>query len=666
MFSSSILRLKICRGADAILGFACRTVKKTEFISKIKMNEIKILDQNTIDKIAAGEVVERPASVAKELIENAIDSGANAITVEIKNGGIDFIRITDNGCGIPADQIRTAFLRHATSKLRTISDLSSVSSLGFRGEALSSICAVSQVELITRDEDSVTGVRYVIHGGKEISFEEVGAPFGTTIIMRNLFFNTPARAKFLKSPTSEQNAITAYVEQLALSHPDISFKYIAGSGTRLYTSGNGSLKEAVYQIYGKETVRSLIPIEVTGENLRVSGFLGRAEAAKGNRNFEIYFVNGRYVRDKIISKAIEDGYQGNLMQHRYPFTVLNIETDRDKVDVNVHPAKLEVRFSRQQEIYDELSEIVRVNLLERQSVPEVLSESRGQRAENRGQIPDKSIPEPFEVRRRDAEQNAVSNPLEAKEREIVKDTVIEPLEDQKEKHINKSVSEQFEIKRREAVTRTHEIVAEKQVSLFEDDKFTAQRKQSYRIIGQVFDTYFLIESEDKLYIIDQHAAHEKVIYERLMKSLSGHKNISQLLMPSVVLSLSPREAEILNANMDSFEAFGFKIEEFGGREFRITEVPADLYDIDTHELFTEILADLDEPSAKEPKIIGERIALKSCKAAIKGNMRMSQLEIRALIDELFTLEDPYHCPHGRPVIISFSHYELDRKFKRIV
>ena len=333
------------------------------------MNRIEVLDQNTIDKIAAGEVVERPASVAKELMENAIDSGANAITVEIRGGGIEFIRITDNGCGIAPDQVRTAFLRHATSKLRTITELSGISSLGFRGEALSSIAAVSRVELITRPRDSITGVRYVIEGGIEKSFEEIGAPYGTTFLMRHLFFNTPARAKFLKSPTAEANAVGAYVEQLALSHPDISFKYMVNGSTKLYTSGNGNLKEAAFQIYGKEAVRSLIPIEAKTELLSVSGYLGTAEIARGSRSFEIYFVNGRYVRNKILSKAIEDGYQGHLMQHRYPFTILNLDIRKEKVDVNVHPAKLEVRFSDQEAIYRQLQEAVAETLHDFERIP---------------------------------------------------------------------------------------------------------------------------------------------------------------------------------------------------------------------------------------------------------------------------------------------------------
>ncbi len=613
------------------------------------MNKIRVLDQNTIDKIAAGEVVERPASVAKELIENAIDAGSSAVTVEIKNGGVDFLRITDNGCGIAGDQIREAFLRHATSKLRSISDLSTISSLGFRGEALSSISAVSQVELITRDAQSITGVRYVIHGGVERSYEEIGAPYGTTFIMRNLFFNTPARAKFLKSATSEQNAVTAYVEQLALSHPEISFNYIVNGTSRLYTPGNGSLREVVYRIYGKNAVHQLFEVDAQSEHVKMTGFLGRAEASRGNRSFEIYFINGRYVRDKILSKAIEEGYQGNLMQHRYPFTVLNFNIDSTKVDVNVHPAKLEVRFSAQQEIYNEIVEAVREAVLENQSVPSVVFEKKEEKKA------DKILRVQTEAVFKEPKENEADKP------EIVEKTE-PPLKNRQKVHI----PEPFENVRREGLKRVPELVAEKQVTFFENDKITPEKTKTHRIIGQVFDTYMLVENDDRLYLIDQHAAHEKIIYERLIKGMRKRSALSQQLMPSRVLSLSVREADALKGNINIFADFGFEIEEFGGNGFRITAVPSDLYAIDTDELFKEILDGLVDPNSSESKIIEERIALRSCKEAIMANMRMSYMETASLIDELFALDDPYHCPHGRPVVISFSHYELDRKFKRIV
>ena len=652
------------------------------------MNKIEVLDRNTIDKIAAGEVVERPASVVKELVENAVDSGANAITVEIKNGGIEFVRITDNGCGIPSDQVRTAFLRHATSKLRSISDLASIASLGFRGEALSSICAVSQVELITREAGSVTGIRYIIHGGVEKSFEEIGAPFGTTFIMRNLFYNTPARAKFLKSQVSETNAVTSIVEQLALSHPEISFKYIVNGSTKLYTSGSGNLMETVYSVYGRDAAKQLVAISYNGENVNISGFLGRAEASRGNRNLEIYFVNGRYVHDKIISRAIEDGYHGNLMQHRYPFTVLNLDVDKDKVDVNVHPSKLEVRFSKQQEIYNEISDAIRQTLLENQSIPQASFEKKTG-FKPQASILEKPVKTTGNAGSHDAtvsnkiahsqEINAIDktdgvqktgsadsiNKFEGTQKSVSNDNIVN-LTAENVRIEKKSIPEPFEYNRREALKTVPELVAEKQISLFENDKVSAEKSKQYRIIGQVFETYFLVELEDKLYIIDQHAAHEKIIYERLMKSMADHKATSQMLMPSVVLSLTRAEAEILRANMDVFESFGFEIEEFGGSEFRITASPADLYNADTDELIKETLADLDDVSSGERRIISERIALRSCKAAVKANMKLSMLEARKLIDELLMLDDPYHCPHGRPVIISFSHYELDRKFKRIL
>ena len=617
------------------------------------MNRIELLDQITIDKIAAGEVVERPASVAKELIENSIDAGASAITVEIKNGGIDFLRITDNGCGIASDQVRTAFLRHATSKIRNIRDLAGVSSLGFRGEALSSISAVSQVELITRAQDSITGVRYIIEGGVEKSFEEIGAPFGTTFLMRHLFFNVPARAKFLKTPATEANAISSYVEQLALSHPEISFKYMANGNVKLYTSGNGNLQEAVYQIYGKEAARSLIPVEIKTEYMTISGFLGRAENSRGNRSYEIFFVNGRYVKDKIISKAIEDSYQGYLMQHRYPFTVLNFEVDKEKVDVNVHPAKLEVRFSEQDSIYDQIYCSLKKAIAEHQSIPSMKIDAKP--------INDNILNDDIYEK-----NNAYVK------HEIQKTEINKPVEIQKE--VKKIIPEPFEYKRFEEKKASPELVAEKndinklqkQISLFDEDRITPEKTKNYRIIGQAFDTYFIIEMEDSLYLVDQHAAHEKVLFEKLMKSLDDHKIYSQNLMPAIVVSLTLKDVAVLLENIDVFRSFGFELEEFGGKEFKITAGPSDLYGIDVKELFIEILDNLNEPSSGEPRIISERIALRSCKAAIKGNMHMSQSEGEKLISELFKLNDPYHCPHGRPVMISLSHYELDKKFKRIV
>lgn len=633
------------------------------------MRRIEVLDQNTIDKIAAGEVVERPASVVKELIENAIDSGANAITVEIKNGGIEFIRITDNGCGIETDQVRKAFLRHATSKLRNIGELSRIASLGFRGEALSSIAAVSRVELITRAQDSITGVRYVIEGGEEKSFEEIGAPYGTTFIMRNLFFNTPVRGKFLKSPVSEANAVSSYVEQLALSHPKISFKYMVNGKAKLYTSGKGELKETVYQLYGREAVKSLIPFKAESQFIHFSGFLGNAEASRGNRSFEIYFVNGRYVKSKLIAKALEEAYQGHLMQHRYPFTVLNIDVDREKVDVNVHPAKLELRFSEQEAVYRQIYECVRKALHDHESIPAMSLEKKAEKKAELPELKGEVLEEkrlPYPIKKENAGKE-VEKPLFLNEVQAEKEEKQPEKKAEKEKkEEKKSYPEPFEEKRRENSPKVPELVAEKQMTLFEADRITPEKKKNHRVIGQVFDTYFLVEMDNVFYIIDQHAAHEKVLYEKLMHSIKEHKAYSQMLMPSIVLSLTLRDASSLRENMELFTSFGFEIEEFGGREFRITAVPSDLFGIDVKELFIEILDNLNEPSAGEPKLIAERVASRSCKAAIKGNMKMSLLETKELIDQLFCLDDPYHCPHGRPTMISLSHYELDRKFKRIL
>ncbi len=597
---------------------------------------IEILDQNTIDKIAAGEVVERPASVAKELIENAIDSGADGITIEIKNGGIDFIRITDNGCGIPADQVKTAFLRHATSKLRSINDLIRISSLGFRGEALSSISAVSKVEMITRTRELVTGVRYIIEGGFEVSFEEIGAPYGTTVIMRHLFYNTPARAAFLKSAVSEQNAITAYVEQLALSHPEISFKYITNGKTRLYTTGSGDLKDAVYQIYGKDAAKQLFPIDITTSLMRISGYLGKPEAARNTRSFEIYFVNGRYVKSRIIAKAVEDAYAGSLMQHRFPFVVLNLDIDKTKVDVNVHPAKLELRFSDQEEIYKHIFEHLKTALLENRTVPQIVPKT----------VDNKKI--------------VVNTPVADKS---VIDVKKQPEEPKPEK---KQAPEPFEYSRRTSKQDIPKVKEEKQYNLFDRSAEAASKKIYYKVIGQVFETFFMVEADEVLYIIDQHAAHEKVFYEKLMKSLKEQKIYSQMLMPAVIISPPPSQADVLRENLKEFEAFGFELEEFGGNDFKITAVPSDFYGVDVNDLFYEILNNLEEPKAGEPNVISERIALRSCKSAVKANMRFTAEDAKILVNELFKLEDPYHCPHGRPTMISLTHNELDRRFKRIL
>lgn len=679
------------------------------------MNTIKVLDQTTIDKIAAGEVVERPASVVKELLENAIDAGAGAVTVEIRDGGKSMIRITDNGAGIQEDQIRLAFTRHATSKIRNIGDLVQIESLGFRGEALSSIAAVSQVEMITKTPDSLTGTRYCIEGGREVSLEEIGAPSGTTIIVRNLFYNTPARAKFLRTAAAEGSRAAAVIEEIALSHPDVSFKFMMNGQNRLFTSGNGNLKEIIYQIFGKEIAGRLIPVDYQSERVRMSGFIAAPEIARGNRNFENYFVNGRFVKSRIVSRAIEDGYHGHLMQHRYPFTLLYLDLNRDMVDVNVHPSKMEVRISDEEAVYHELTLAIQNALMERERIPEISFAKQKRQDGASAPLPHlgKNIPEPFETVRRTGrpepgvsgrenvektpagaafvkegtasagpapgnEGTAPKAPAPGNEETAPKASapVSREMPPASETEKACALKESAGSYRKQEESRPETGPADpagergarfgKQTALFDDAVLSKEARPHHRMIGQIFGTYWLIEYGDALYIIDQHAAHEKVLYERLMKQYREKKINSQILFPAPVVTLTIREQQILEQNLDRFRVLGFEIEPFGGRSCRITAVPDNLYRVRVDQLFTEMIDNLSETGGQKDQIILERIASMSCKAAVKGSREMSTAEADALIDELLGLENPYHCPHGRPTIVRMTHSELDRKFRRIV
>ena len=628
------------------------------------MREIQVLDQKTIDKIAAGEVVERPASVVKELAENAIDAGATAVTVEIKEGGISFIRITDNGSGIPSDQVRLAFLRHATSKIRRVEDLTYISSLGFRGEALSSIAAVSRVELITKTPESLTGIRYCIEGGQETAWEEIGAPSGTTFLVRHLFYNTPARAKFLKSPTAEGNAVSSLIEQLALSHPEISFKFIQNGQNRLYTSGNGNIKEVVYQIFGRDITRELLPIQSENEWFQVKGFIGKPSLARGNRNFENYFVNGRYVKSKLLAKAIEDGYHGFMMQHRYPFTLLYLEIDGQKVDVNVHPSKMELRFSDQDAIYHQLCLCIQNTLLGAERIPEVTLQER-KTLPSAEKAPAAAAPEPFETSRRSSVLAESAVPYQTAPKPAAPKPAA--LKEERPKAASAAAPPPERTGSGERTAKTEKPAqAPEQLEFFKEKLLSEAARPSHRILGQLFDTYWLVEYQNSLYIIDQHAAHEKVLYERMMKDFQKKEILSQMLCPPIVLSLSAGEAELLNRYGEVFRESGFEIEPFGGKEFKISAVPSNLYKAAEKDLFLEILDGLEEGGDAAPEVIRERLASMACKAAVKGNQHLSRAEAEALIDELLTLENPYNCPHGRPTILTMSRYELDKKFKRIV
>lgn len=613
------------------------------------MPNIAILNQETIDKIAAGEVVERPCSVVKELVENAIDAGSTAITVEIKEGGISFIRITDNGCGIERDQVAVAFYRHSTSKIRSAEDLLTVKSLGFRGEALSSISAVARVELITKTYDELTGTRYVIEGSKELSNEEIGAPDGTTFIVKDLFYNVPARRKFLKTAQTEGSYISDMVEKLALSHPDISFKFINNNQTKLHTSGNGNRKDIIYHIFGREISSSLLEVKHECEYFKVEGFIGKPVITRGNRNYENYFINGRYVKSNILSRAIEEAYKSFLMQHQYPFTVLYF-TFFSELDVNVHPTKMELRFDNNNEIYVELCDTIYAILSHKEMIPEVPVDSTPapKRIVHEYKEP---IPEPFEKRRINEVRAAESRSVYG---QSVTSAVTEPAAKAPETS---------------AAYEPAQVVTGTQQTLGDYDKvfLTESSKKQFSIIGQLFKTYWLIEFEDKLYIIDQHAAHEKVLYEKTMARLANKDFTSQRISPPIVMTLDARESEMLEKYRSQIEQFGYEVEHFGGKEYMISAIPDNLFNIDMKDLFIEMLDDFSNATGRQtPDIITEKVASMSCKAAVKGNDKLTLCEINELIDELLSLDNPYNCPHGRPTIISMSKYEIEKKFKRIV
>lgn len=707
------------------------------------MAKIHILDSETVDKIAAGEVVERPSSVVKELVENAIDAGAKAVTVEIRDGGIEFIRVTDNGCGMAKDQLRTAFLRHATSKIESAEDLMRISSLGFRGEALSSIAAVAKVEVITKTADSITGNRIILEGAREILLEEVGAPEGTTFLVRNLFFNTPVRRKFLRQPATEGGYIVDLMEHLALSRPDISFKLTVGNQLKFHTSGNGDLREVIYRIYGRDTAGALAAIQAEQEGIRIEGFLGTPAQVRSNRNHEIYFINGRYIRSNVIARALEEGYREYLMQHKFPFCVLHISMDTEKVDVNVHPTKMDVRFRNAMAFSAFLCGAVKYTLLHKEMIPEaVLATRREQLAaerEEKRQRESVKTPEPFERQRSAAYQVREETEYRAfcpAERPEMKDflqnsrpegradagkptkmadkpsisgenpvftgtnTAFGRLDDSEKPKASCREAEAGKEKPRELLeeetffsetvegnavennaggsrageaapgsAEAREAVQAVQMRLFpekEERVLSAESRKKYRMIGQVFETYWLIEYEDRMLMIDQHAAHEKVNYERLMRQFREKKVVSQTLMPPVIVSLSGQEEASLRENEEVFASLGFETEHFGGGEYALRGVPADLYGCDEKGLFLEVLDQLAEgKNFGGIRVVEEKIASMACKAAVKGSRALHEAEAEALIDELLTLENPYNCPHGRPTVVVMTKSEMDRKFKRI-
>ena len=656
------------------------------------MNTIKLLDKNTIDKIAAGEVVDRPASIVKELVENAIDAGATSISIEIKDGGISLIRITDNGSGIAKDQIAIAFLRHSTSKINDAADLAFIHTLGFRGEALSSIAAVSQTELCTKTKDDLTGVIYKINGGVEESLSEAGLPNGTTLIVKNLFYNTPARLKFLKSAQTEAGYVMDIVQRIALSHPEIAFKYFANGSVKLSTSGNGSLKDAVYSVFGRDITANLLQIDDSDETLSVSGFIGKPEIARGNRNFEYFFINGRYIKDKIIQKALEEAYLGYQMKGTFPFAVLNINIEPELVDVNVHPSKMEIRFFNNEVVFNSVYEIIRNRITRRENIP-LVSLSRANTAPP---VPEEYVPEPFEqaaarkpslytdsqdfktireetnytgrysnTLRSSADNSSYTEQLESLQSytKAADDMDILDTDTAEDKSFAANEGAAFTISSKLA----NENVPYEQSEIIIPDFVSKAARKSHRIVGEVFDTYWIVEYDDSMFIIDQHAAHEKVLYEKFINNLKNDKHYSQHIMPSIIVTLTQQEENILKKYMSSFTELGFEIEHFGGCEYMISAVPTDLYSLDNRILFLELLDDLSDISSKSgPEIIIDRVATAACKAAVKGGNRLSIAEANTLIDELLSLDNPYNCPHGRPTIISMSRTELEKKFKRII
>lgn len=631
------------------------------------MGKIQVLDGETINKIAAGEVVERPSSVVKELVENAIDAGATAVTVEIQDGGTSLIRITDNGSGMEKDDISMAFLRHSTSKIRSAQDLQTIHSLGFRGEALSSISAVAQVELLTKTAHAMTGCRYQINGGVEKSMEDIGCPDGTTFIVRQLFYNTPARRKFLKSNITEAGYISDLMVRLSMSHPEVSFKFINNRQNRLHTSGNGRLKDILYHIYGRDISANLLPVEAGQKGVRMTGFIGKPIICRGNRSYENYFINGRYIKSPVITQAVEDAYKTFTMVHKFPFAILHFTLDTAELDVNVHPTKMEVRFSHGQELYKFIYETLRQVLYGRELIPEVKPSEPKQAVA----VVPKPLSKPIERPVIRSTSGLIEHPTERSAAQTVTQPKVTPTPKPdirpELKETEEKLPEPFEKKRLEALRVSTVEDKPQQYELFETGLLTKEARVRHKLIGQVFDTYWIVEYDGKLFIIDQHAAHEKVLYEKLMKRFKENQPMTQLIQPPIILTLSMTEMDLLNRYMDQFKKMGFEFESFGGKEYALRGVPSDLYGFTGKEMVIELLDELaGEFERMRTDVIGDKIATMACKAAVKGNMRISSKEADALIEELLRAENPYTCPHGRPTIISMTKTELEKRFKRIV
>ena len=692
------------------------------------MGKIVLLDELTINQIAAGEVIERPASVVKELVENSIDAGATSINIEVKNGGIKQIRITDNGSGIAEDDLRFAFERHATSKIRTAEDLESVKSMGFRGEALASIAAISHIELITKTAEEFMGNKIIVEGGDIIEQEETGAQKGTTIIVSNLFYNTPVRYKFLKKDYTELGYIEDAVTRIALANPNVAIKLSNENKTILQTNGNGDIKTVIYSLYGKEITDGLIDIDYQYENIKVTGVIGKPEIARNNRTYQMFFVNKRFIKDKTLSAGAEQAFKGLLPIGKFGFVILNLEIDPRKIDVNVHPTKLEIRFQEEQKVFKAIYHSIREGLLKKDLVKntektleigtkqeiepidqEVKNDTKKDMTENKNieQIseiidfntekrvepePDMQATQRFEpitekvedkktglfglFKKKDntieeeVEKNAIEEIFAYKSNEIYKTDKETNDATSQNMNFKKMYNETFGIEKEESedvekITDYSYADTKQNLSMFEDNE-EYKNAPPYKYCGTVFSTYIIIEMGNEMYIIDQHAAHERVMYEEIKKNYyeTVEKESQIMLLPDII-NLSHKEKTIVKENLDLFKKAGFMLEEFGESTIRLIGVPAICMDMDTKELFLEILDTIDTVAitAKQEKE-DKFIATIACKAAVKANMALTKEEVDALMKKLLVLPNPFTCPHGRPTAIKMSKVDLEKKFNR--
>jgi DNA mismatch repair protein MutL len=648
------------------------------------MNRIQLLDSHTINKIAAGEVVESPKSVVKELVENAIDAGASSITIEIKDGGISYIRITDNGCGIPKEQLTTAFLRHATNKIQQIEDLENVYSLGFRGEALASIAAVAQVEMVTKVQQEATGSSIEIHGGTVLSVKDTAATVGTSIVVRNIFYNVPARKKFLKKPATESGYISDIVNKFALGHPEISFQFINNQTVMLHTSGNHDRKAAMFHVYGKEAAEKTLPCDYKKGVYSVSGLIGKPELCRSNRSYENLFINGRFIKNALISSAIEEAYKTRLPIGKFPVYVLYFELPPAMVDVNVHPAKLEVRFQQEDEIYEFFYDAVVQALKNEVLIPKTQWQEKptSKMQEQREQVPPQTIQQILSLFENHSVRDEESDKKEEKEEVLHPYSGRSSVDDLLNQNKSGGAMELQEGRAGgyQISSPVDEIEIEKP---YNDDKASVKDRKKdtpsekpkksvepffnqYKIIGQVFHTYWIVEQKSSIYMIDQHAAHERILYEKLMNDFRQQSVSSQRLLEPIVLQLTPAERETVKDNAELLERFGFGLEYFTEEVVALVSVPFLWKEPSETRFFLDMIDLLQESSVSnvyDTKLL--TVATMACKAAVKAHDKLEIQEAEALIKELLKLENPFTCPHGRPTIIEMTQYELEKRFKRV-